>query len=188
MAFVNVKIIDPYVEKGWTPELKLTLADIDEIHSVEAKLNVSFPDGYREYVTTLGLGEYIYNAVIRIDMPSAILLDHREYQESLEEYWFWEEGGDVLSKERAVECIRISDTVGGDTIIFHPSNSKKLFLLPHDEEIIYKIGSNLYEAIDWVCVEWDLVVGNAEKLPEQRYFVPNNPFQSTHGIIYPENI
>jgi hypothetical protein len=48
MGFENTKLIDPYVEKGWTPELKLTLASSDEVDNVEANLNVSFPVGYKE--------------------------------------------------------------------------------------------------------------------------------------------
>jgi hypothetical protein len=65
MAFEEVKIVDPYVQKGWTPELKLTLASSDEVDALQAKLGVVFPEGYREFVTTLGLGEYCN--FIRID-------------------------------------------------------------------------------------------------------------------------
>ena len=81
MAFENVKIVDPYVEKGWTAELKLTLATPDEVDDVEAKLNVSFPIGYKEYVTTLGFGEYCN--YITIDMPSTILPGYEKYQRFL---------------------------------------------------------------------------------------------------------
>ena len=185
MAFENVKIIDPYVEKGWTPELKLTLARPEEVGVLEAKLNVSFPDGYKEYVTALGLGVYYGKAAnFRVDMPSAILSEYREHQEFLDKYWFWEEGEDLLPKERAMECIRIADTDGGDVIIFHPSNPKELFILPHEDEMIYKIGSNLYEALDF---DWNL---NPEDFDFRRqiYFVPDNPFAYTHGVIFPEDV
>src|SRR5262245_2301655 len=101
MAFENVKIVDPYVEKGWTAELKLTLATPGEVDAVEAKLKVSFPIGYKEYVTTLGFGDYC--TYIRIDMPSAILSGYEKYQQFLDEYWFWEMGEEILSKQRALE-------------------------------------------------------------------------------------
>ena len=90
MAFEEVKVIDPYVEKGWTAELKLTLATPAEVEALEANLNVPMPVGYKEYVTMLGLGNYCY--YIRIDMPSKILSDYEEYRGFLEKYWFWGNG------------------------------------------------------------------------------------------------
>lgn len=101
MAFENVKIIDPYVEKGWTPELKLTLATDEDVDFAETIIKVSFPDGYKEYVTTLGLGEYCN--YIRIDMPHDILFGYKKYRKILDEYWFWEMGEEILSKEKAIE-------------------------------------------------------------------------------------
>lgn len=185
MAFENVKVIDPYVEKGWTAELKLTLATPDEVDAVEAKLNVSFPAGYKEYVTTLGFGEYCN--YIRIEMPSKILSGHEEHKKFLDEYWFWELGEEILPKEKAVESVKIADTVDGDVIIFHPSNSKELYVLPHSDDTLYKIGNNLYEAIDWLCVERNFDTGGVGETHEQRYFVPDNPFAYTHGVLRPEN-
>lgn len=187
MAFENIKIIDPYVEKGWTLELKLTLAAPDEVDAVEAKLNVSFPAGYKEYVTILGQGAYC--SYIRIDMPSAILSGYREYQQFLDEYWFWEMGEDILSKEKAIESIKIGDTIDGDVILFHPSNSSELFVLPRHDDMLHKIGGNLYEAIDWLCVyRHNPHSGSVGETHERRYFVPDNPFQYTHGVLFPEDV
>jgi hypothetical protein len=58
MSFGTVKIIDPYVEIGMTQELKLTLAVTAEVEALETELNAYLPVGYREYVTTFGLGAY----------------------------------------------------------------------------------------------------------------------------------
>jgi hypothetical protein len=179
MTFEKVKIIDPYVEKGWTPELKLTLARPEEVKALESKLGTSFPVGYKEYVTTMGKGNFYCDAVIRVDMPSGILSQDREHQQFLDEYGFWEDSEELISKEKAVECIRIADTDGGDVIIFHPSNSEKLFILPHDDEMIYEIGTNLYEAIDWLN-EWVSNSDDERDDSEPRYFVPDNQFGYTH--------
>jgi len=186
MTFENVKIIDPYVEKGWTAELKLTLATSNEVDVVEAKLNTSFPLGYKEYVTTFGLGEYCN--YIRVEMPSKILSEHEEHQQFLDKYWFWELGEEILSKEKAKESIEIASTVDGDVIIFHPTNSSELFVLPRHDDMLYRIGSNLYEAIDWLCVGRNSDTGGVGETHEQRYFVPYNPFQYTNGILRPEEV
>jgi len=187
MSFESVKIIDPYLEKGWVPELKLTLATDEDVDFAETMIIMSFPDGYKEFVTTLGFGEYCN--YIRIMMPRDILLGYKKYQKSLDEYWFWEMGEDILSKERAIECIKIGDTIDGDVIIFHPSNSNELFVLPRHDDTLHKIGNNLYEAIDWLCVyRHNPHSGSVGETHEKRYFVPCNPFSNTYGILRPENI
>lgn len=187
MAFETVKIVDPYVEKGWTPELKLTLASSDEVDALQAELGVVFPEGYREFVTTLGLDEYCN--FIRIDMPSRILSEYEDYQKSLDEYWFWDLGKHVLSQERAMESIKMGDTDLGDVIIFHPENNNELFLLPRHDDMLHNIGTNLYEAIDWLCISrHNPHSGSVGETHKQRYFIPSNPFARTHGVLIPEEL
>ncbi len=186
MSFENIKIIDPYVENGMCDELRLTLATTDEVDAAEANLNVSFPSGYKEYVTTLGFREYCN--YIRIEMPSRILSEYKNSQQFLNEYWFWEMGEKILSKEEAVESIKIADTIDGDVIIFHPTNPNELFVLPRNDDMLYEIGQDLYEAIDWLCVERNCDTGSVGESHEKRYFVPDNPFAYTHGILRPEKI
>ena len=186
MAFEDVKLIDPYVEKGWTAELKLTLAMPAEVDALEANLDASMPVGYKEYVTTLGFGDYCN--YIRIDMPARILSGYEEYRRFLREYWFWEMG-DILPKERALESIKIGDTIDGDVIIFHPSRSDELFVLPRHDDMLYRIGSNLYEAIDWLCVSrHNPHSGSVGETHDRRYFVPDNPLAYTHGVLWPESV
>jgi|GEM_PF-1587058 len=186
MSFGNVKIVDPYVEKGWTAELKLTLATPEEVEAVESELKVSFPIGYKEFVTTFGNGDfYDGNAVIRIDMPSTILSGFGEYQHFLDEYWFWELSEDLLPKEKAIESIKIGDTDIGDVIIFHPSNSQEIFVLPNGDDALYKVGSNLYEAIDWLSNK-NNSHPSWKNRRLQRYFVPDNPFKYSNGVLRPD--
>ena len=98
-------------------------------------------------------------------------------------------GEDILSKEKAIESIKIGDTVDGDVIIFHPSNSSELFVLPRHDDMLHQIGSNLYEAIDWLCVyRHNPHSGSVGETHERRYFVPDNPFAYTHGVLRPKDI
>src|SRR5688572_26669219 len=100
MTFENVKIVDPYVARGGTPELKLTLATPEEVTAVEFKHSFTFPEGYKEFVTTFGKGDYCgHNTAIRVDMPSAILSEYKKHQEFINEYWFWEDSEDLLPKQ-----------------------------------------------------------------------------------------
>ena len=88
MSFGNVQVIDPYVENGMCAEVKLTLASEADVDVVEREADFRFPTGYREYVTSLGRGEYCN--YIRIHLPKKVLSEYRDYQAFLEEYWFWD--------------------------------------------------------------------------------------------------
>ncbi len=187
MQFENVIIVDPYVDKGWTSELKLTLADRTEVESLEKNLGTHLPSGYMEYVTILGFGAYCN--FIRIDMPHVIANGYKEYRDFLNEYWFWDMGEEILSKSRAIESIKIGDTFDGDVIIFHPSNSNELFVLPRNDDMLHIIGKDLYEALDWLCTyRQNPHSGSVGETHEKRYFVPNNPLAYHHGVLWPKNI
>ena len=186
MSFDNTRIVDPYVENGMCAEVKLTLANDADVDAVEAKANFHFPTGYREYVTTLGRGEYC--SYIRIHMPWKILSEYRDYQRFLKEYWFWDRGAEVISKSKATESVNVGDTMDGDVILFHPSNPGELFVLPRHDDMSHRIGSNLYDAIDWLCVyRHNPHSGSVGENHERRYFVPWNPLAETHGWLIPQD-
>lgn len=177
-------VIDPYVESGTCREMKLTLAAHEDVDRLENVLDIRFPDGYREFVTTLGQGDYCN--FIRVDLPKTIEQEWRSRQEFLNEYFFWEMGEEILSKEKVIESIQIAGTIDGDVMIFHPSNREMIYVLPRNDDMLYEIGSNLYEAIDWLCVSHSTATGFVGQTHERRYFVPYNPLQYHHGVLKPE--
>jgi len=50
----------------------------------------------------------------------------------------------------------------------------------------YQIGSDLYEAIDWLCTPHRNPTGNIGEAHEKRYFIPANPLAYHHGLLRPE--
>jgi len=143
----------------------LYLATPEDVQSVSDLLKTSFPQGYEEYVTTLGHGEYC--GYLRVLLPQDVLAEYREYQETWRDYFFWEESPEVLTKKEAEETIAIAYTIDNDVVAFHPRNSAEIFVLPRNDDYIYKIGSNFYEAVDWLCDSGKLI----EK-SKTRFFVP----------------
>jgi hypothetical protein len=123
-------------------------ADVD---AAEAQLGVRFPSGYREFVTMFGRG--VLGGVIRIYAPRDILSgvnNLSEWRQRIDEYWFWDESADLLSKQRALECVILGDTVGGDEFVFHPADPDAIYVLPHDFETAWRISAaGLEPAVDW---------------------------------------
>jgi hypothetical protein len=141
------------------------VATAEEVKSVAVSFKVSLPAGYQDYVTTLGHGEYC--GYVRVLMPSQIVAECKQYQDMWREYFFWEIDPEVITKEEVAETIAIAYTIDNDVIVFHPRNSAEIFVLPRNDDYIYKIGSSLYDALDWFCESEVLI----QKI-RSRFFVP----------------
>jgi len=140
----------------------LVLADADEIDTVESKLWLTFPSGYREYVTKLGEGVLGGNFV-RIYPPWRIEKELAEWRRRISKYWFWEKSRKLLPKERALECVVIGDTVNGDELVFHPTRSNRLFVLSGENEKAAVAGSDVLEAVEWMCSSGELTEPFSER-------------------------
>jgi hypothetical protein len=131
----------------------LVLSTAAEVDAAEAQLGVRFPTGYREYVTRFGEG-VLGGSYLRIYPPHRILSGPNnvlEWRRRIDEYWFWDDGRDVLTKEAALQSVIIGDTVDGDELVVHPGNPERILVLPRDSGEIHACGDGLPAAIEWLC-------------------------------------
>ena len=150
----------------------LILSPPAEVDAAEAQLGIRFPAGYREYVTRLGEG-VLGGFYIRIYPPRRILTGSNnltEWRQRIDEYWFWDDGRDVLTKAQALQSVIIGDTLDGDELIVHPSNPERVYVLPRHSEDIHIAGDGLPAAIEWLCGSGTLT----EAFPERNF----EPFDS----------
>ena len=148
--------------------------DSSGIDAAEAELGIRFPDGYREFMTRFGEGALA--DYVRVYPPHQLLAGDNcvvEWRKRIEEYWFWDDGIDVLTKEKALESCIIADTLDGDELITHPSDPDRLYVLPRHEEMIYVAGDGLLAAIEWL-----LTSGTLTDPIEERNFDPFDSQQS----------
>ncbi len=117
-----------------------------EIKECEKVLNISFENDYKEYVSKYGRG--LLGLYIRMYLPTRIVKELKEWRDRIDEYWFWDDGKDVLTKEDTLKSVIVGDTIVGDEIIYY---KEEYFILPREEENIYKIGRTLEESIKWLC-------------------------------------
>jgi len=131
----------------------LILSQPSEVRDAESRLGIRFPSGYREFVTRFGEGT-LGGSYIRIYPPHRILFginNVTEWRERINEFWFWDVGRAVLTKEQVLQSVIIGDTLNGDELIIHPSNSERVYVLPRDKEDIFVAGDGLPAAIEWLC-------------------------------------
>ena len=133
---------------------RLVQATSGDVDALEAKLWVTFPPGYREFVTRLGEGTLA--STVRIYPPWRVEKELAEWRRRINKYWFWDEGRDVLPKERALECVVVGDTLNGDELVFHPGRPGRLFVLPRDSENVFDAGGDVLSAAEWVLMSEEL--------------------------------
>ncbi len=121
------------------------------VDAAEKQLGTRLPAGYRQFITRFGEGTL--GVYVRVYPPYQILEGDNcvaEWRKRIDEYWFWDEGKDVLPKARALECIIVADTMDGDEVAFHPSNPDRLYVLPRYEEAVFTTDGGLLPAIEWL--------------------------------------
>jgi hypothetical protein len=81
---------------------------IQNLSAIEDQLGFLFPEDYRAFITTLGVGET--DLSIRV-LPPQYILDSgaSELHSRLSEHWFWDKSLDVLTQAQAIECIPFFD-------------------------------------------------------------------------------
>lgn len=133
----------------------LELADPTEITALADKLQIKLPNGYFEFMTTLGFGDYCYNLVVY--PPQKILSEYLSAQQTWEEYYLWEEGEEVLPKEEVVNSIIFGHSFDGDYLIYSPSRPEQLFVLPRHSQTIYTVPSSFFDPLNWYYSNGDQV-------------------------------
>lgn len=140
----------------------LVQASAAEVDALESRLWIKFPSDYREYVERLGEG-VLGGTFIRIYPPWRIETELVEWRRRIQKYWFWDQTPDLLPKDRALECVIVGDTLGGDELIFHPCRPDRLLVLPRNSEGAMEAGSSVLEAIEWMCSEPELTEPFSER-------------------------
>ncbi|OXA92775.1 SMI1/KNR4 family protein [Flavobacterium hercynium] len=143
MNFDQYKVIPNYQ----THKTDLFLAEEEDILACEKILNIILEDDYKEYVLNFGSG-ILGGTYVRIYLPETIILTVAAWKNRIAEYWFWDEGKEVLTKEEVLDSVRVGDTFDGDEIIYF---KKEYYILPRHSEMIYKAGKTLEETITWLC-------------------------------------
>lgn len=128
---------------------KLSTSSADEVDAAEAQLATSLPAGYPEYVTTLGKGEYC--GYINVFSPTIIVNNQLGKKPPLEEFCHLWDGAEFgITPERLAKAILIATSIDGDWVVFEAGVPDAVYVLPESEEVIYKAGPTLMDALTWL--------------------------------------
>lgn len=125
MMFQNVYLVDD----------ALSLIDIEAIKALEDRLGIPFPDGYRQFLTTLGEGTYCDQLYLLL--PGAIERETTCLRKLVSEHFFWERGKAVLTMAEIAVSFNIGRSIDGDEIIYNPNTAHRIYVLPRHDDTIY---------------------------------------------------
>lgn len=143
MNFEKYKVIPNYK----TNTTKLILPNKNDISECEKTFKISFEDDYKEYILKYGEG-VLGGTYIRVYLPKRIMQTNDDWVKRISEYWFWDAGKEVMTKEEALKSVRIGDTFDGDEILFYRN---EYYILPRHSDKIYHTGETLEKTIEWLC-------------------------------------
>jgi len=145
----------------------LNLVSDAEIDGLEERLQCTFPQGYREFMTHLGEGTI--SNFVRVLPPWRILEYLDEHRGLMGGYWSWESPEVPFGQEDAMASIPLAETLQGDVLVFHPSNPQAIYVLPRHEERLHVLGPGLLEAIAWASTP-----GRLGDVAPAMYFEPQS--------------
>ena len=128
-----------------------------EIEKAEKRLGISLPQGYKNFVTTYGVGTFC--GFLVIPSPTEISKFSMNFR--------WNSGTDVLNEEMAKGAYQIASTIDADVIIFCPKSEKGIYVLPRHSDSIFWIDENFRDPSVWFSKNG--IERNSEPL---KYFEP----------------
>ncbi len=90
-----------------TPRLRPI--SVQDLSAIEDQLGFLFPEDYRAFITTLGVGKTELG--IRVLSPKHCLDDRlSEIHDRLSEHWFWDKSSEVLTQTQAITLTFLKST------------------------------------------------------------------------------
>lgn len=100
---------------------QLYRATAAQIAACEEALHFHFENDYKNLLLQYGEGTIAY--CIRTYSPEKIQREQSEWLARISEYWFWDDGADILSKAQVQASICLADTFNGDETIYPVGNT-----------------------------------------------------------------
>ena len=124
-----------------------------EVTELDVRLGGRPRPGYREYHTELGDG--VCSGYVRVYPPARVLAEYESVQDRVQEFFFWDAGAAVASRDDLATAVIVADTLAGDEVFVHP-DTDRLLVLPREEDGIYAFPNDLRDVLAWLLTSGTL--------------------------------
>lgn len=158
MAFEDVYLVSD----------KLEIPPKEELDDFQQWLSAPIPQGYIEYMTTLGSGSFC--DLIEVLTPTQIRESRDAKQMFVREFYrqFWGNSEGTLSLEQAANGILFAISLDGDEIYYLPDTCQ-LVVLPRHDNVVFWLESGFFDPMRWSSG----ARRNPIVQPNFRYFEPS---------------
>jgi hypothetical protein len=143
---------------------ELDLSRNSRIAELKELLSISLPE-YEAFVLKYGAAEIV--SMIRVYAPDDILENYQDFRDRWDGCYHWGDKKSMLSDDELQECIPIADTNSGDEFIVKIGDKSGIYVLPRDDDIVYYVGQDLSDIIDFAL--------NSGKLYDANEYYSGNP-------------
>src|SRR5215813_1851239 len=126
----------------------------EQFDTARASLDTEFPPGFDDFMLKFGKGEYA--GYLRPYDPDRIVSELSSNRESFETD-FWTEGDLRLTDAERAALIPFADTIDGDMFTFLPKKPKQIFVLPRQNQQLFKTGPTFIHLLNWVTESGEIV-------------------------------
>jgi hypothetical protein len=102
---------------------------------------------YEAFVLKYGASEIC--DMIRIYSPNDILDQFQDCRDRWDGCFHWGDRKSKLKDGELQECYPIADNIQGDEFIYKTKSKKGIYVLPRDDDIVYFVGKDLSNFIDF---------------------------------------
>jgi hypothetical protein len=120
---------------------------------------------YEAFVLKYGAAEIV--SMIRVYAPDDILEQYQNFRDRWDGCYHWGDKSSALTDDELQECYPIADTWNGDEFIFKSGDKRGIYVLPRDEDIVYYVGQDLSDVINFAML--------SEKLFDLNEYYNGNP-------------
>jgi hypothetical protein len=150
----------------------------EQLDKARVTLDTEFPPGFDEFMLKFGKGEYA--GYLRPYDPDRIVSELSSNRENFVTD-YWTEGKLRLNDAERASLIPFADTIDGDMFAFLPKKPKQIFVLPRQNQQLFKTGPTFVHLLNWVTDSGEIV----ERI-DLKSFQPWNEHSSLR-MISPEH-
>ena len=149
--------------------MKTQMRSIDEIYVVSDNLvppsqeqferarlalQTEFPPGYDQFMLKFGKGSF--SGYLRPFGPEGVVSELASNRELLVQD-YWDRGKLRLTREERIKLVPFADTIDGDLFAFPPGAPNEIFVLPRQDDQIFKTGPTFLDLLNWVADSGQIV-------------------------------
>ena len=139
---------------------KLNLSTDEQVDALERQFGNDLPPGYREYMTTLGVG--VLSDLLRVYPPDLVAERTPELSNVFSLHFFWEATDEFVSRDDVRDAQFFANTCDGDEVLWLPER-EEVVVLPRHETVAWRMPKGFEDPLGFVRLDGSRVIQDGKR-------------------------